>query len=403
MATQIRSSFFLALFLFAATLVPSQPAPAQQFKEKAKLVGAGFQQLPQQGTSVAMSADGNTAIVGGPFDNGDIGAAWVFIASNMGWIQQGNKLVAGDAVGGAQQGFSVALSSDGNTAIVGGPLDSGGTGAAWVFTRSNGAWTQQGGKLVGNSGANAQQGSGVALSSDGNTAIVGGPLDNGAAGAAWVFTRSNGVWTQQGGKLVGTGAVGNAEQGFSVALSSDGYTALVGGIADHGSAGATWVFARSTNGRVWTQQGSKLVGTGAAGNARQGTGVALSANGNTALVGGIEDNMGNGAAWVFTRSRGGWTQQGSKLAGTNLAGRSVALSADGNTAIVGAQAVGVRVYTRNTRGLWTQLGSTITGTGMFGYSVSLDRLGRTLLIGAPTDDTGSGEVGAGWVYLRPQN
>ena len=129
----------------------------------------------------------------------------------------------------------------------------------------------------------------------------------------------------------------------------------------------------------------------------------MSANGNTAFVGGFEDTGGNGAAWVFTRSRGRWTQQGSKLAGTNLAGRSVALSADGNTAIVGAQDGGVRVYTRSIRGLWTQLGLTITGTGNFGYSVSLDRLGRTLLIGAPTDDTGSGAVGAGWVYLRPQN
>ena len=192
MATQMRSPFFLALFLFAATLVPSQPAPAQQFREKAKLVGAGFQQLPQQGTSVAVSADGNTAMVGGPLDNGDMGAAWVFTITNAGWTQQGDKLVAGNAVGNAEQGFSVALSSDGNTAIVGGPFDDGGTGAAWVYTRSSGLWTPQG-KLVGNGGASAQQGTAVALSSDGNTAIVGGPLDNGGAGAAWVFTRSNGV------------------------------------------------------------------------------------------------------------------------------------------------------------------------------------------------------------------
>jgi hypothetical protein len=57
---------------------------------------------------------------------------------------------------------------------------------------------------------------------------VGGPNDNPVSGlgigAAWVYTRSNGVWTQQGSKLVGTGAVGNAEQGWSVSLSSDGNT-----------------------------------------------------------------------------------------------------------------------------------------------------------------------------------
>ena len=49
------------------------------------------------------------------------------------------------------------------------------------------------------------------------------------AGAAWVWTRSGGVWTQQGTKLVGTGAVGDADQGQSVSLSADGNTAIVGG------------------------------------------------------------------------------------------------------------------------------------------------------------------------------
>jgi catechol 2,3-dioxygenase-like lactoylglutathione lyase family enzyme len=33
-------------------------------------------------------------------------------------------------------------------------------------------------------------------------------------GSAWVYTRSGGAWTQQGSKLVGTGAVGNAGQGY---------------------------------------------------------------------------------------------------------------------------------------------------------------------------------------------
>src|SRR5258708_3501462 len=67
----------------------------------------------------------------------------------------------------------------------------------------------------------------------------------------------------QGPKLFGTGAVGGAQQGFSVALSSDGNTAIVGGFADSSSAGAAWVFTRS--GGVWAQQGDKLVGTGSVG------------------------------------------------------------------------------------------------------------------------------------------
>jgi hypothetical protein len=125
---------------------------------------------------------------------------------------------------------------------LGGNVDSG-TGAAWVYTRSGGVWTQQGSKLVGTGAVGgAGQGDSVALSADGNTAIVGGASDNSNTGAAWVYTRSNGVWSQQGNKLVGTGAVGNAGQGVSVALSGDGNTAIVGGQLDD-SQGAAWVRA----------------------------------------------------------------------------------------------------------------------------------------------------------------
>src|SRR5258708_3491045 len=97
--------------------------------------------------------------------------------------------------------------------------------------------------------------------------IVGAVGDN-AAGAAWVWTRTGGVWSQQGLKLVGSGAVNAAVQGFSVALSADGNTAIVGGYTDNNNAGAAWVWTLS--GGVWTQQGTKLVGSGAAGTARQG-------------------------------------------------------------------------------------------------------------------------------------
>lgn len=119
-------------------------------------------------------------------------------------------------------------------------------------------------------------------------------------------------YIQEGNKLVGTGYVGNnVQQGISVALSADGNTLAVGGFEDNDAVGAVWVFTRS--GGVWTQQGSKLVGTGAVGGANQGISVALSADGNTLIEGGYSDNYFTGAAWVFTRSSGVWTQQGSKL------------------------------------------------------------------------------------------
>jgi hypothetical protein len=114
-----------------------------------------------------------------------------------------------------------------------------------VFTRSGGVWTQQGNKLVGTTSAYGgglwSQGASVALSADGNTAIVGGPSDDRTTGAAWVFTRDGDVWTQQGNKLVGTDAYRAGKpplplgQGMSVALSADGNTAMVGGWRSEGA------------------------------------------------------------------------------------------------------------------------------------------------------------------------
>jgi hypothetical protein len=59
----------------------------------------------------------------------------------------------------------------------------------------------------------------------------------------WVFTRNGSIWTQQGSKLKGTGAVGAARQGTSVAVNAIGNTALIGGPADNGTKGAFWVYS----------------------------------------------------------------------------------------------------------------------------------------------------------------
>jgi hypothetical protein len=226
----------------------------------------------------------------------------VFTRSAGVWSQQGTKLVGTGAVGIADQGFSVALSADGNTAIVGGYFDNTNVGAAWVFTRSGGVWSQQGARLVGTGAVGtANQGTSVALSADGNTALVGGPDDNSLLGATWVYTRSAGVWSQQGAKLFGTGGVGTILlQGYSVALTADGNTAIIGGWFDGSFKGAAWVFTRSAG--VWSQQGAKLVGTGAVGGSEQGISVALSADGSTAIVGGANDNSNTGAAWVYSQN-----------------------------------------------------------------------------------------------------
>src|SRR5438067_1524192 len=151
------------------------------------------------------------------------------------FIQQGEKLIGTGQSGPVtpRQGYGVALSANGNTALVGGPGDYGETGAAWIFTRSGSTWTQQGAKLTGSGETGEGRfGASVALSSDGNTALIGGPSDNNGDGAAWAFTRVGETWTQQGAKLTGKGEVGASAFGSSVALSSTGNTALIGGPAD---------------------------------------------------------------------------------------------------------------------------------------------------------------------------
>jgi hypothetical protein len=305
-----------------------------------KLVGTGTVGAAYIGGSVSLSSDGNTAVVGGSSDNNYAGAVWIFTRTAGMWAQQGSKILGTGTIGSARFGFSAAISADGNTIIVGGPDDDSGAGAAWIFARNGSVWTQQGSKLVGTGAVGAsQRGISVSISADGNTAIVGGPNDNTAIGAAWVFTRSGGVWTQQGSKLVGTGFTGSAiALGNSVSLSTDGNIALVGGPVDNGAIGATWVFTRTAG--VWTQQGPKLVGTGSWGQAYQGASVSISSNGNTVLVGGFSDNNYAGAVWIFTRNGGAWVQQGSKLVAAGAVGgasqgQSVSICSDGNTAIVG--------------------------------------------------------------------
>ena len=387
----------------------SMNAWSQFVQQGDKLFGTDAIGTAFQGYSVALSSDGTTAIVGGPGDSALAGAVWVYIRSGNTWSQQA-KLIGTGATGSASgQGHSVTLSADGNTAVVGGFGDNANTGAVWVFTRNGTTWTQQGNKLAASdSVGSARQGYASDLSADGNTLIVGGYADNANAGAAWVYTRSSGAWTQQGAKLVGSGAVGGAQQGFSVSLSADGNTAIVGGHKDNTDAGAAWIYTRSAN--VWTQRGSKLIGTGAVGNARQGYSAALSADGNTAIVGGHVDNANAGAAWIYTRSGNVWTQQGSKLVGNDavgsaLQGVSSSLSSDGNTAIVGgrgddANAGAAWVYTRN-GGVWSQLGSKLVGadavgSALQGGSVAISADGQTAIIGG-TDDNAL--AGAAWVFV----
>jgi hypothetical protein len=414
-------------------------------QEGNKLTGGEESGTGLLGYSVALSADGNTALVGAPNDNNFAGAAWVFTRSDGVWAQQGPKLTGiepGGSQGGEQCGEktgeeteecgfgrSVALSGDGNTALIGSPRQAGSCassepcnnqGAAWVFTRSGSTWSTDA-TLTGGSeeGAEGRFGRSVALSADGATALVGAPADRGGPGAAWVFARSgSGVaWTHQGPKLTGGEESGAGHLGGSVALSADGNTALIGGPGDGGYAGAAWVFARSLT-SAWAQQGAKLTGAGEQGEGHFGYSVALSADGGTALIGARADNGHAGAAWAFARSSSTWTQQGTKLtAGAEESpegefGYSVALTADGNGALIGAPhdggAIGAAWLLTRSGETWNTPGEKLTALpekpdgpaskGWFGASVALRSDGATGLIGAPTAGARTGAV---WAFADP--
>ena len=146
----------------------------------------------------------------------------------------------------------------------------------------------------------------MALSAEGDTALIGGYHDDSGDGAAWVFARSgsgaDASWAQQGTKLTGAGEVGRGYFGDAVALTPDGGTALIGGVRDDEQHGAAWLFVRSGAGAAptWAQQGEKLTGGNEeSGNGEFGWSVALSADGETALAGGIRDSNWAGAVWVF--------------------------------------------------------------------------------------------------------
>jgi hypothetical protein len=341
------------------------------------------------GYSVALSADGNTALIGGPQDNGNTGAAWVFTRSGGVWTQQGPKLTADDESGAGLFGESVALSHDGDTALIGGGADNNEVGAAWVFMRSGGVWTQQGPKLT----ADDESGTGlfgesVALSSLGNTALIGAPGNAGGVGAAWVFSNSVAGWTQET-ELDGSGESGSGLFGVSVAMTSEtgAITALIGAPGDAGSIGAAWVF--SDVGEGWTQQGSKLVAATAVEKPAEGFSVSLSGAGGIALIG--APGAGEGAAWVFKHSEGGTWVPETRLAvpGQGTLGVSVALSAEGDTAVLSG--IGES-------GVWEfrHIGSTwIAGTKVIGGSavLALSSDGDTLLVGGPSSNNEDGFAG----------
>jgi hypothetical protein len=344
------------------------PIAIDPFVQQGEELGGMGTPFPSEGASVALSADGTTALIGSGSNSGPKGegSAFIFTRSGSTWTEQAQL-----STGVAHEydyGDLVWLSSDGDTAMVDGSGDTevsgGGKSLTYVFTRSGSTWTlsttlpccmealsgdgntalvsghafSQVGKtwvegealtIKGEPGE-AWKPDRYALSYDGQTALISGTTPTHQA--AFVFTRSGETWTQSA-KLLPTGKE-NLPLG-GVALSGDGDTALVGSEND------AVVFART--GEAWTEQGPPLVPAGESGEARYGESVALSGDGDTALVGGENDNTTelDGAAWVYERTGETWAQVGAKRTSATeirdgLFGRDVALSEDGGMALIGS-------------------------------------------------------------------
>jgi drug/metabolite transporter superfamily protein YnfA len=326
-----------------------------------------------------------------------------------------------------------------------------GAGAAYVFVRNGGTWTQQAYLKASNTGAEDLFGSSVAISGD--TIVVGAewedssstgvnstPNDNEEdAGAAYVFTRTGNVWTQQAYLKAQqtTKANGNPFDNFGGSVAISGDTIIVGSRGESSSttgvnstpneaaagAGAAYIFKRT--GSKWAQQ-AYLKASNVGVSDKFGFSVAIS--GNTAVVGATGEGSSttgvnttpndlvpdSGAAYVFTRSGSTWSQQAFIKASTadtfDYFGNAVAIS--GDTLVVGAQgeassSTGVNSIPNNLAELagaayvfarsgstWTQqayLKASNTGTyDWFGFDVGIS--GDVIAVGAPYEQSSTAGI-----------
>lgn len=370
------------------------------------------------GVSVALQS--NTAVVGAYHHvvagNADQGAAYVFTRNGSTWVQQ-QKLVAGDGREGDFFGVSLAL--DGETLVVGAfRADVGGNsrqGAAYVFTRAGGgSWSQQQKLTAGDGRALDQFGGSVGL--DGDTIVAGAALadvvSNVDQGAVYSFALSGGVWVEQQKVVAGDWQAGAL---FGRSLALQGNSLLVGApgsaIKGDDEQGAAYYFTRAGSDEPWNEQQKLLAADGEAGDF---FGAAAAMAGNSAMIGAYLADIGEtadqGAAYLFGRSGGVWSQR-QKLAAADGAagdyfGYSVAL--DGAMAVVGApqadiggradQGAAYVFAAGDDSWLWEQklLAGDGVGGDYLGFSAALN--GETGLLGAIRAAV-AGNEGQGRVYF----
>ncbi len=305
------------------------------------------------GWSVAMSGDGTTALVGAPDVGSGTGAAYIFhVTSEGSWATSSSPAATLSYSGGAdgdQFGASVALSTDGTTALVGAPVVSLGIGAAYVFhVASEASWSSSSSPattLTYLNGAPLDDfGSAVALSTDGSTALVGAYRVDANVGAAYVFhVASESSWSSSPSlmpvaTLTDPGGAADASFGHVLALSADGTTALISGGGD------AYIFQAPSEG-AWASSATPMATLSDSATDGFPSALALSKDGTTALIGALGVGSFTGAAYIFhVTSEGSWASSSSPTAtltnsggaANNQFGYAVAMSSDGTTAFIGA-------------------------------------------------------------------
>jgi len=387
---------------------------------------------PDLALSVALSADGTTALVGAPGVAGGKGAAYIFHAPDANsWSSSGKPTATLTRKRGTAKGdfgFSVALSADGTTAFVGAPFTGTGlfpAGAIYAFhVSAEDAWsssstpratlTASNGIFVGIAA--------LALSTDGKTLVAGAPAYNGAAGGAYVFhVSSEDVWASSSTPSATLSNAGESQKdggvGLAVAVSGDGTTALVSDNANPNGGGAYLYHVSAED--AWTTKSTPnaiLSDADSGSNDSLGLAVALSGDGTVALLGAPGVDSARGAVDVFHASgEAAWTSITTPTATLTRAGGSagdslgekLAMSNDGMTALVGAPGVGAKrgaayIFRASGEGAWAfsdAPNATLTKSGahandQLGVGVfSAD--GATALVGAPGVRS---QTGAAYVF-----
>lgn len=361
----------------------------------------------QFGCSSAMSDDGNTVIIGAFLDDDkgtDSGSAYWLRTADSGSTWTTNHIFAYDGSSGDNFGYSVAMSDDGNTVIIGSYCDDdkgGNSGAAyWLRTYDSGiTWITN--KISAYDGVGGEHfGHSVAMSGDGNTVIIGSlysdePSDDEGA-AYWLRTYDNGItWITN--KLIASGGALNLNDyfGWSVAMSDDGNTVIVGAVGynDNVYQGAAYWLRTTDSGTTWIT--NKFIADDGAASDNFGNSVAISDDGNTVIIAAYNDDSKGAAYWLRTTNYGtNWTTN-KIVAYDGVAGgwfgSSVAMSDDGDTVIVGSYGdisyQGSAYWLRTTDSGITWATNKIVPydgvvSGYFGHSVAMSANGNAWVVGA---------------------